>query len=275
MFFCCVVRRVNGRFFCFFFLLLLPAACRTPEAGAWPRIAQTGILRVGLDPTYPPFATADDGELRGLDVDLARALAADLDLQAEFVYFGYDGLYDALATHQVDVLISALVVQIERTRDFAYSDSYFNAGEVLITRRDVEGINGMADMNDRTLAVELGALGHVEAIQWGRRLPNLHILPYNTPDDALAAASQGEVDAVLIDSVSARLYLLHQPNLHIVDATVTLEPYALVLRKEDDVLLQKLNESLARLKADGRLEQIIHPWLGSGLNQGSTLNVQR
>jgi ABC-type amino acid transport substrate-binding protein len=248
--------------YAFFFLLLLLAACRTAEAGAWPRIVESGVLRVGLDPTYPPFETADDGELRGLDVDLARALAADLGLQPEFVYFGYDGLYDALVTHQVDMLISALVVQIERTRDFAYSDSYFNAGEVLISRRDTESIAGMADMSGRTLAVELGALGHVEAIQWARRLPNLDILPYNTPDDALAAVSQGEVDAVLIDGVSGRLYLLNQPNLRIVDAAVTLEPYALVVRKEDDLLLQKLNESLGRLKRNGRVEEIIQQWLG-------------
>jgi ABC-type amino acid transport substrate-binding protein len=244
--------------------LLLVVACRGPEAGAWPRIEATGILRVGLDPTYPPFATADDGELRGLDVDLARLVAADLGLEVEFVYFGYDGLYDALATRQVDVLISALVVQIERTRDFAYSDAYFNAGEILITRRDTEGISGMRDLNNRRLAVELGALGHVEGMQWAQRLPNLAVVPYNTSDDALAAVSQGEVDAAIIDGVSGRLYLLHQSNLHIVDAAVTLEPYALVIRKEDGLLLQKLNESLRRLTADGRLDQIIQRWLGSG-----------
>jgi ABC-type amino acid transport substrate-binding protein len=268
MFFCLVVRRACRKLACVSIFLLLLVACRGPEPGAWPRIQETGILRVGLDPTYPPFEMADDGELRGLDVDLARALASDLGLEAEFVYFGYDGLYDALATYQVDVLISALVVQLERTRDFAYSHSYFNAGEVLITRRDTEGIGGMADMNGRTLAVELGALGHVEAFQWGRRLPNLRILPYNTPDEALAAVSLGEVDAVLIDSVSGRLYLLHQPNLHIVDAAVTLEPYVLAVRKEDGLLLQNVNESLARLRADGRLERIIHRWLGTDLGVG-------
>jgi ABC-type amino acid transport substrate-binding protein len=242
--------------------LLWVVGCRGPEVGAWPRIEQSGILRVGLDPTYPPFATADDGELRGLDVDLALAVAADLGLEVEFAYFGYDGLYDALGTRQVDVLISALVVQIERTRDFAYSDAYFNAGEILITRRDTVGMSGMADLSGRRLAVELGALGHVEAMQWAQRLPNLTVVPYNTPDDALVAVSQGEVDAVLIDSVSGRLFLLHQPDLHIVDAAVTLEPYALVVRNEDGLLLQKLNESLRRLKNSGRLEQIVDRWLG-------------
>ena len=49
--------------------------------------------------------------LEGFDIDLASAIATDLGLTAEFVYFGYDGLYDALQTEQVDVLISALVIQ--------------------------------------------------------------------------------------------------------------------------------------------------------------------
>ena len=77
-------------------------------------------MRVGIDPTYPPFALADDAGLRGIDVDFAQALAEELGLEAQFTYFGYDGLYDALTTGQVDVLISALVILPEKTKHIAY-----------------------------------------------------------------------------------------------------------------------------------------------------------
>ncbi len=130
-------------------------------------------MRIGLDPTYPPFEVADDSGVSGLDVDLAYALADELGLQVEFVYFGYDGLYDALATKQVDVLLSALVIMPERRRDFDYSEPYFNAGEILIVPSAEEEIDEMGDLNGRRLAVELGAQGHVEATQWAKRLEDL------------------------------------------------------------------------------------------------------
>lgn len=219
-------------------------------------------MRVGLDPTYPPFEVADETGLRGLDVDLARAIATDLGLEAEFVYFGYDGLYDALATEQVDVLISALVLASERTRDFAYSDPYFNAGEILIVPAQEIEIREMADLNGRILAVELGAQGHVEAIDWQRRLPDLTVNPYNTADEALAAVARGEADAALVDAIGGRLYLANQPTLQRIADPVTLEPFVLVVRIEDELLLEKLNQSLAHLRAAGRLDEITNHWLG-------------
>ncbi|MCA9936902.1 MAG: amino acid ABC transporter substrate-binding protein, partial [Anaerolineales bacterium] len=120
-------------------------------------------LRVGVDPTYPPFAVADSSDVWGLDIDLARAISEELGVPVQFTYFGFDGLYDALLTEQVDVLISALVVDVGRTGDFAYSDPYFNAGEVLVVRADGSEVGGWRDLNGRTLAVELGSQGHMEA----------------------------------------------------------------------------------------------------------------
>lgn len=247
-------------------LLALGVACR-PNDDAWERIARDGVLRVGLDPTYPPFEVADDGGLRGLDVDLAKAVAADLGLEAQFVYFGYDGLYDALATEQVDVLISALVVMPERTEDFAYSDPYFNAGQILLVPQEETAVAAMADLSGRTLAVELGALGHVEATEWAKRVPNLAVVPYGSPDEALTAVAEGAADAALVDSVSGRLYLAEQAAtgqrpLQRLPQPVTVEPYAFVVRIEDDVLLHNLNQSLARLQASGELEATIGRWLG-------------
>jgi ABC-type amino acid transport substrate-binding protein len=75
----------------------------------------------------------------------------------------------------------------------------------------------------------------------------------------------GEADAVLIDSINGRLYLKNNPEAQITNFTltnITEEPFALVARIDDHVLLEKLNESLARLKAAGTLEMIDQRWLG-------------
>jgi polar amino acid transport system substrate-binding protein len=242
-------------------LLALLLACRS-QNDAWPRIQETGILKVGLDPTYPPFEAADANGVFGLDVDLANALATDLGLQAEFVLFGYDGLYDALATGQVDVLISALVIAPERTQDFAYSEPYFNAGEILIVRQEETEIASMEDLHGRTLSVELGALGHVEATTWAKELGDLTVVPYPTADEAMTAVAVGQADAALVDAISGRLFLKDTPDLKRTAVPVTVEPFAIVTRIGDRRLLNELNDSLAQLQTTGKLNEIVNHWLG-------------
>ncbi len=243
-----------------FLLLFLLVACQKEDA-SWERIQQTGILRVGLDPTYPPFAVADENGVYGLDVDLANAIAQQHGLQTEFVLFGYDGLYDALATGQVDILISALVIVPEKTKDFAYSDPYFNAGELLIVPQEEMEVKGMGDLNGRILAVELGALGHVEASTWAKSVPNLTIQPYPTADEALTAVSQGKADAVLIDAISGRLYIKENPQLKIIDPPITVEPFAIVTRIEEEQLLKEINATLKNLQENGQFATLTAKWL--------------
>ncbi len=223
------------------------------------------MLRVGVDPTFPPFALDDAGSLAGIDIDLAHALAAEMGLTAQFTYFGYDGLYDALSTMQVDVLLSALVVAPERTRDFAYSDPYYDAGQVLIVPANVE-IASADDPELETLAVELGALGHVEALALQQARPSLHVQTYGGVNEALNAVVAGEADAALVDGVSGRLYLKDLPAtarpLVRLPQPVTTEPYAVVVRIEDRTLLSEINGALQRLSAAGELDGILNHWLG-------------
>ena len=241
-------------------VLLFLVSCQANNE-TWQRIEETGVLKVGLDPTYPPFDAVNDDGVFGIDVDLAKALAADLGLTAEFVLFGYDGLYDALATGQVDVLISGMVVTPERTKDFAYSEPYFNAGQILVMGEDTAVFQQLSDLNNHTLAVELGAQGHVEAINLSRRLSNLTVVPYNTPDEALTAVLQHQADAALVDSISGRLFMKDEPGLVRGETAVTVEPFALVTRIDDELLLEKLNQTLDNLHTSGQLDKIIANWL--------------
>ncbi len=244
----------------FLILFLFATGCRG-EDESWVRIQESGVLRVGLDPSYPPFENSDESGLHGFDIDLANAVTADLGLHAEFVLFGYDGLYDALGTEQVDVLISALVIMPERMRDFAYSEPYFNAGEILIVRADDSSIKEMADLNGRSLSVELGTQGHVVATTWQRKLNKLTVLPCNTPEEAITAVSDSTADAALIDAISGHLFLSSTPDLKRLPDPITVEPFAFVVRIEDTQLLENLNNSLKQMQTNGELETIAARWL--------------
>ncbi len=56
------------------------------------RIRQSGTLRVGIDPTYPPFDMLQNGQVAGYDAALAEAIARDLGVKVEFRTLALDTL---------------------------------------------------------------------------------------------------------------------------------------------------------------------------------------
>jgi len=226
-------------------------------------VLETGTLRVGMDASFPPFESiAADGTLIGFDVDLARELGRRLSVDVEFVAnLPYDGLYDALAVGRVDVVISALVVNPDRMADFAYSTPYFDAGQVLVVREGESGIEGVADLSGRTLAVEFGTRGDQEARKWARRSDDLTVAPYQTAVEALAAVVAGEADVALVDHVSALTGSGVGSGLVVVGNPIVGEPYAVAVRRESRYLLRAIDDALAEMEADGVMETLVAEWL--------------
>lgn len=168
----------------------------------------SGFLRVGIDPTMPPFATIErDGSLTGIDIQLAEAIAKHLGLTPQFVLLGYDGLYDALATNRVDLLLSALLVEPARMDDVLYTNHYFDDGLRLISNN---GIHTPEELATRSLAVEYGSTAHSVAQDWLRRHRPFTILPYELPRYALDAVRYSEAEAALISGTTLQLYAADQ-----------------------------------------------------------------
>lgn len=242
--------------------LLLLTAC-SGRADSLEIIQERGVLLIGLDPTYVPFeALAPDGGLYGLDVDLGRELANRLGVEASFVLLGYDGLYDSLEIEEVDVLISALWVEAERSEDVVYSSPYVDAGLRLVVREDSPNPpRNMEEMAGRSLAVEYASEADAEARRWARRLGNLTVESRNTAGEALAAVESGTADAALVDAITARLYRREHPTLVVGEEPITSEPYAVALRAGERSLLNAIDDVLAEMEADGTLQAIRDRWL--------------
>jgi ABC-type amino acid transport substrate-binding protein len=129
----------------------------------------------------------------------------------------------------------------------------------------------MADLGGRTLAVEFGTQGDLEARKWARRLPGLAVVPFQTAAEALAAVTAGEAGAALVDHVSA-LAATARPGsatsrtergLVVVGQPVVEEPYAVAVRRESQHLLRAVNRALVEMEADGTMEALIYGRYGN------------
>ena len=230
------------------------------DDGTLADIQRRGTLRVGLDASFPPFETIDEqGQIVGLDVDLAREIAVDLGVQVELVNIGFDGLYDALLARRADIIISGLPYDPRWTEDVAYTHNYFNAGQVLMARRDSSTIATVEDVAGRTVAVEWGSQADMEGRRLAEEMEGITLLRQPTAADALAALSAGQAQAAIVDGVTA-----HSPaagDLRLV-TYLTDEWYAAAVHIESRELLAAVNQTLARLEESGQIAEIQARWLG-------------
>jgi len=222
-------------------------------------IQARGTLRVGLDASFPPFETMTaDGQIIGLDVDIAQALAQDLGVKAEFVNIGFDGLYDALLARRVDLVISGLPNDPRWTEDVAYTHNYFNAGQMLITRAENTIIKQTDDLAQRKVAIEWGSQADMEARQLQQTIVPMQLIRQSTATEAIETLLNDQADAAIVDAVTGVSAL---PRGLKIITYLTDEWYAAAVHLQDRELLAAMNESLTKLNKSGQMAQLQAKWL--------------
>ena len=234
---------------------------RPPDiATAFPR----GFIVVGVDASLPPFAIDDGEAVSGLDIDLARAIAQSLELPIRFVNISYYGLFDALISAEVDLLVSALRVEAARADDLRYTRHYFDNGLILV-RHSAEASASLDDLPDnlqgQKVAFELGSQADARLRQLEDQHGPVTRLPYELPSYALDALRLGQADAAIVDATALRLYQRRFPDWRSEAQYLTRDPYAIAVRRDNREAWQLVDAALATLKENGELARIIAKWL--------------
>lgn len=218
-----------------------------------------GEMVIGVDASFPPFAVDNGAGLFGLDIDLGHALGAEMDIPVRFVNMGYDGLYDAVIDGQVDVVISALLVNPARTREVRYTRPYFDNGLTLITNLH-SPISQMKHLPNHSLALEYGSPAQAQARFWLQRLDTYQVMPYELPQYALDAVRLGVADAALVDTTSYYLYQSAHPEWQSAENRYDNAFYSIAIRIDRDATWEWVDAAVGSLQFDGRLAAIIDRW---------------
>ncbi len=228
----------------------------------WARIQRERVMRVGMDASWPPFEFVDEatGQIVGIDVDLAQAIGQRLGVEVELVNVGFDSLYDALYVGRFDAIVSALPYDPLLYGDVAYSISYFNAGQVLVVQADEMGISEVNDLSGKRLGVEWGSEGDVVGRRLQKEIEDLSLENYMAPQDVLQALKEGQVEAAIVDAVSAYQFMATEGGVHVVGDSLTDELYVIAVRLDSPLLLRAINEALVEMREDGTLERLQEKW---------------
>ncbi len=236
-------------------------------------MVDTGVFRIGIDPSFPPFEMDDGkGHLSGLDIALANEFVqawssqSGATLKVQYVYTGYDGLYDALKAGQFDAILSALPYDPSKTQDVRFSHSYFNGGPQVVVRENASGVNNWRDLADKRVGVELGSSGDTFARRWQRRL-KYDLQEFDTPAEALHAVLTGQVDGVFTDAIAFDTFLKSEGGVKTVGKPLADELYVIAVRKDASTLLQQINAVIDGMKANGTMEQLYAQWLTEGVQR--------
>src|SRR5262245_40677783 len=222
--------------------------------------AAPGTLRVGTSGDYEPFSAGTTAEAEGLDLEVARAFAADRSLELEVVRFRWPDLERDLAAGRFDVAMSGVTVRPERSVAGRFSVAVAEAGAVAIAR-DPDRHASLDSLDDPQVRIGVNAGGHLErAAQL--RFPHATLVALPSNRDVPRALAKGLVDAVVSDDLEAPVWLKQAEGAEIL-GTFTRDRKAYLVRADRADLAAALDAWLLAREADGTLARMRRERLGS------------
>ncbi|OGO38313.1 MAG: ABC transporter substrate-binding protein, partial [Chloroflexi bacterium RBG_16_57_11] len=207
-------------------------------------------VSVATDATWPPFESVDETskEMVGFDIDLMNAIAKEGGFEVEYSNVPWDSLLAGMAQCQYDASISAMTITPERAEQFAFSDPYFAAGQVVTVRADNTDITGKDTLAGKTIGVQLGTTGDIQA----QKITGATVKNYDDIGFAFQDLMNGQIDAVIADNPLAMGYVgQNSDKLKTVGEVFTDEFYGIAVCKDKTDLIAQINKGLAAVKSKG------------------------
>jgi len=237
------------------------AAPKTPPTHLQ-RILDSGKLRVGMSGEQPPLnMTTRDGELVGLEVALARVLAATIGVELQLVRIPFPQLLDSLEAGKIDLIMSGMTITAQRNLRVVFVGPYFLSGQSLLSKSTELLAASLAELNRPD--VKLAALASSTSEAWAKRaVPLATLTTTQTLDEGIRLVMDGKVNALVADQEICYFAMLRHADagLAVRADTFTVEPIGIALPPSDPQFTNLIENYLGALEMQGTLERARQFW---------------
>lgn len=233
-------------------------------------IKENGKLIMGLDDSFPPMGFRDEkNEIVGFDVDIAKEVTSRMGVELVLQPIDWKAKEMELKNKNVDVLWNGFTITEERKQELTFSEPYMYNEQIIVVKAD-SSIASKADLAGKVIALQDGSSA-VDALDKDEALKNSLKDTVGFADNvkALMDLANGQVDAVLVDSVVGNYYVSLESNagkFKVLDDVLAQEEYGIGMRKGDTALKNEIDKIIQEMIDDGTYKTISEKWFGKDVS---------
>lgn len=225
---------------------------------------QAKDLRIGIEAAYPPFSmTKPDGSFAGFDIDIARALCAELKRNCVLVKQNWDGLIPALMARKFDAIVASMSITEERKKKVSFTEKYYSAPAQFIALKGKYPNFSTKDMQGKSVGVQRSTIMDNFVTDNFEKKGIVSIKRYKTQDEASLDLVSGRVDFGFMELVTGGDFLKTKDGKKFEfvgksysDTKWFGEGIGIAIRKKDNDLRKQLNQAIKNIRANGTYQKI-------------------
>jgi polar amino acid transport system substrate-binding protein len=228
-------------------------------------ILDKGTIRVGVAEFVPWTFRTESGDLVGFEVDVARKIASDMGIAAEFKVYKWDAIIPALQNDEIDVIAGGMAITPERALKVNFSRPLAESGVGLATNTTMtQNMKTLDDLNAKSVTIT--TVGETLAARVAATLfDSANVKVFATTEPAEKAVLEGRAHAYLAGMPEVRFLVLRNPaklDLPINEPLVT-SSEALAVKKGEQQLLNFLDAWVTARQTDSWLATTRDYWFGT------------
>ena len=228
-----------------------------------------GTLVVASAYPDPPFDLIENGSASGFDIELMRAVSAQLGVTLQPVRYSgadFNGIFDGLAKRSYDAVISGTTITPERSAIVLFSQPYleFNQG-VAVNRRLTPDVSSVAGLRGLTAGIQSGNTSDFVAkrLLAEGAIAGIKYYPYDGIGVALDDLEAGRIGLVIKLFPVISWLISDRPQLTVAMQVPTHEKLGIAFAKDNGALCDAVNRALTTLHDNGEFARLQARWLPS------------
>ena len=202
---------------------------------------------------FAPYEYYENGEIVGVDVDIAKEIAKYLGKELVIKDVSFDSIINEVKSGKSDFGAAGISYTEERAKEVDFTIDYSISKQVIIVK---EGINKVDNLDNKRIALQLGSVADSYVT---KNYKNAKVIRQKKYLAAIEDLKNDKVDLVIMDELPAKEILKNNPGLVILNQELFTDKYGMVVRKGNDELLKAINKVLRDLIVDGKIEEyVIH-----------------
>jgi len=228
------------------------------------RIQQRQELVVGMAGNMPPLnMTTKEGELIGYEVDLAKAMAKGMGVNAKLAVIPFAELLPALQSGKIDMILSNMTITPKRNLKVAFVGPYFTSGKAFLTKiKTLAMANKPQDLEVKN--IKLVALkGSTSQAFVEEAMPDATLVTANGYDEAVKMVLEDKVQAMVADYPICVVSVFRYPNQGLLSVVtqLTYEPIGVGVPAGDPLLVNWVENFMGIADKTGLLGKLKEKWL--------------